>query len=271
MALHGLFGGGSGGGSGGALLVTALPPIADVTIPTNPDETQTVYVVEDSRDAYIADLDEDGNPFWRQVAVNLIELEIAAQASIFNPLATSADGLHVLLSDPVAIEAVPPVLGAQRQSTDADLQTGSIPGGTVEWATPPVVAGRPNHHSTSSIAFYDSVARKLGFSDGTLYTDADDMPEGDTFFNADITWCDANTLNASRFATGTGRFNQRIDAQNYILLHHAEFVARYNAGVRFIAYYNTIQFRVEHVVITSIGTLEIPPAISDRRARSCIG
>ena len=196
-------GAGGTGAGGGAILVNALPPLADVEVPAE-GVSQSIYVEEVSRDAYVADFDEEGNKFWRQVAVNLIELEIAALASIHNPLATSTDGLHVLLSDPVAVDAVPPVLGAQRQSTDADLQTGDIPGGTVEWATPPVVAGRPNHHATSSIAFYDSVARTLGFSDGSQYTDAADMPQGDIFFNTDITWCNANTFNSARFAPGTG-------------------------------------------------------------------
>ena len=257
---QGLGTGGGGGGGGGTLVVDQLPPIEDIEIPTNPEETRTVYVLRFSREGFVADLDEDGNPFWREFGIDFVEFELAALASIHTPAADSPDGLHVLLSDPVAIDAVPPVLGAQRQSTDADLQTGGIPGGTVEWANPPVSAGRPAHHPTSSIAFYDSTARKLGYSDGTQYTDADDIPEGDTFFNSNITWVDANTTNAGRFAPGTGRFDTRALAQAYIFLHQAEFFARYEAGVRFVAYYNTIQFRIDHVNIDSIGALEIPPA-----------
>ena len=112
--------------------------------------------------------------------------------------------------------------------------------------------------------------RILGFSDGSQYTDAEDLPEGDTFFNTDITWVDASTTNANRFAPGTGRFNTRALAQAYIFLHHAEFVARYEAGVRFVAYYNTIQFRIDHVDIDSIGELEIAPARAtvEREVRS---
>ena len=261
-----------GGGDGGALLVTALPDVNDIELPDE-DETQTVYIEEDSRDAFVADLDEEGNKFWRQIAVDLIDLEIAALASIATPLANSADGLHVLLSDPIGIDAIPPVLGAQRQSTDADLQDSGLllNEATAEWHAPPVGPGRPAHSGTSgAVAFYNNAERQLEYSDGTAYIVATTIPEPATFFNPDISWVDAGSTNETVFAPGTARFASRAAALAYILEHHAVFFDHYNNGVRQVAYFNTTQLRVDIVDIDSIGTLEIHAARAgvEREVRS---
>ena len=230
------------------------------------EKTQSIYVEEDSRDAFVVDYDEDGVAFWRQIAVNLVDFEIAALASIRNPLADSTDGLHVLLSDPVAVEEVPTDLGAHRQSNDADLQNSDIfllPGETLAWHVPPVGPGRPTSPVSNVVAYYDNARETLGWANSSnQYFEASGLQEGFDFFNPEILWLDVGTTNTDRFAAGTGRFAGEAAAEAYMRQHHAVFTEHYDAGIRQVAYFNTTHLRVDVADIDNIGALGVPAAVT---------
>ena len=169
-------------------------------------------------------------------------------------VANGGNGLLLRFGEPAAEPMVPAVLAAAVTSVDTDLDNGDIPGATVRWNVPMQVSSNPAHHGSDSLAFYRTDQHRLRYSEGANYVNAADIPEGENFFDPDITWANIGETNAEIFADGTGRFDTNADVLVYLEANHDVFQARFDAGRTRIAYYSTVRFRVDVADITTIGS-----------------
>ena len=176
-------------------------------------------------------------------------------------VAAAGNGLQLRFGDPVAEPMVPAVLATSVTSVDTDLDNGDIPGPAVRWNAPMQVGSNPTHHGSDSLAFYRVDQQRLRYSEGTGYFNAADIPEGENFFDPDITWANIGETNAEIFADGTGRFDTNADVLAYLEANHDVFQARFDAGRTRIAYYSTVRFRVDVADITTIGSPLTPAGL----------